>query len=220
MEYMNGVNMLPGSLNEDQMYSFGKITGHMHNVFHDGTYSNNHTPKFLPPSQEQRLEYWKVLDAKEQGENRISNLVEKQIKATEHFNFGWLSSCEPGWAHRDLWVDNLLFNGNQLSAILDFDRFAFDYPELDIARAIMSGALKEDEFHVKSALAFVEGYRTERKLKSGTLVRSLRLLWYLESVWWITSELNYERYQEIQFRNEMIWLAENLSELPEMFGDL
>ncbi|MGV3465941.1 MAG: phosphotransferase [Heyndrickxia sp.] len=220
MEYMNGKNLQPGTLNENQMFSLGKLTGHMHNVFNDGTYSNNHIPKFLPPSREERLDYWKALYEREQGNSRISNLVDKQIKATENFNLEWLSSCDPGWAHRDLWVDNLLFNGDQLSAILDFDRFAFDYPELDIARAIMSGALKENEFHIKSATAFLEGYQTERKLKSGTLIRSLRLLWYLESVWWITPELNYERYQEIQFRTEMLWLAENLLDLNEMFGDL
>ncbi|MDQ0166176.1 phosphotransferase [Bacillus horti] len=42
--------------------------------------------------------------------------------------------------HRDLWMDNLLFHGNRVSAVLDFDRRKYDYPQLDVDRAIMSGA--------------------------------------------------------------------------------
>lgn len=220
MEHMTGDNMLPGTLNENQMYSLGKITGHMHNVFNDGTHGVAKTPKFIPPSLQQRLEHWKTLYQRVQKNNPLTRLVEMQIRATEHFDLEWISSSDPGWAHRDLWVDNLLFKGDHLSAILDFDRFAFDYPELDIARAIMSGVLKDKQFHGNSAIAFIDGYKTKRKLKSGTVVRSLQLLWYLESVWWVTPQLNQERYQEVQFQNEMTWLAENLLELSEIFGDI
>lgn len=122
------------------------------------------------------------------------------------------------WAHRDLWVDNILFIEDRLSAILDFDRFAFDYPELDIARAIMSGALNGNVFNSNSARAFLEGYKTKRSLKKGTFVRSLYLLWYLESVWWTVPTINQDRYQEVQFQNEMTWLAKHLSDLTSMFG--
>jgi homoserine kinase type II len=220
MKHIAGKNLLPGTLNLKQMYSLGQMTGHMHNVSNDGTHSMEINPKFIPPSVEQRLKHWETFYGKIEGNDKLLDLVDLQIKATKQFNLDMISSCETGWAHRDLWVDNILFIEDQLSSILDFDRFAYDYPELDIARAIMSGALKGNVFNSNCARAFLEGYRSKRNLKKGTFVRSLYLLWYLESVWWIVPNLNQERYQEVQFQNEMTWLAKHLFELTSLFGDL
>ncbi len=61
MEYVDGKNLPPGTLNEKQMYSLGQMTGHMHNVSNDGTYNNDRNPKFIPPSVEQRLELLEIV---------------------------------------------------------------------------------------------------------------------------------------------------------------
>ncbi|CAM4004614.1 phosphotransferase [Lederbergia lenta] len=84
-------------------------------------------------------------------------------------------------AHRDLWMDNLLFKGNKITAILDFDRLKYDYPQLDIARAILSGALNEKGFDVTLAVTFMNGYIETYLLSKDYLVNALRLLWYMES---------------------------------------
>ncbi|WP_019155228.1 phosphotransferase [Robertmurraya massiliosenegalensis] len=218
MEYVDGENLRPGTLNVKQMYSLGKMTGHMHNVSNDGTYKNDSIPKFIPPSVEQRMDYWKSLYNTVEKNDMFAELVEIQIKATKQFNLYMINSSVTGWSHRDVWVDNILFIGDQLSSILDFDRFAFDYPELDIARAIMSGAFNGSTLNSNSAKAFLEGYRSSRNLEKGVFARSLYLLWYLESTWWIHPKLSLERYQVVQFQNEMIWLAKNLPELKTMYG--
>lgn len=218
MEYVDGENLHPGTLNVKQMYSLGKMTGHMHNVSNDGTYINDRNPKFIPPNVEQRLDYWKSFYKTIEENDIFVELLDIQIKATKQFNLDMIDSCVTGWAHRDLWVDNILFIGDQVSSILDFDRFAFDYPELDIARAIMSGAFNGSAFNSNSAKAFLEGYRSMRNLEKGIFVRSLYLLWYLESIWWIHPNLSLERSQVVQFRNEMIWLGKNISELKTMYG--
>jgi homoserine kinase type II len=218
MEYIDGINLPPGTLNEKQMFSLGRMTGHIHNISNDGTHHNDGIPKFVPPSVQQRVDYWDTFYKKAVDNNQFLNLVDIQIKATKQFDLDLIATCETGWAHRDLWVDNILFKEDQLSSVLDFDRFAFDYPELDIARAIMSGALKGNDFNSISAKAFLDGYRTKRNLEIGVFLRSLYLLWYLESVWWIVPSLNRDRYQEVQFQNEMLWLGKNLPELKSMFG--
>lgn len=219
MEFISGENLLPGTLNETQMFSLGQVTGHMHNVFNDGTHGTGVTAKFMPPSIEERLEQWKRISVQSEGNEKVLHLISKQIAATEQFDLDSVSERQAGWAHRDLWVDNILFEGNELSAILDFDRVAFDYPELDIARAIMSCLLKEDSINTNAASAFLNGYRTKRALQKGTLVRSLKMLWYLESTWWIGPHLNKSRYQEVQFEHEMVWLADNLMHLSDIFGE-
>ena len=218
MEFEDGDNFFPGTLNENQMYSLGQMTGHMHNVSNDGTYPKDKRPQFNPQKVEERLNYWNSVHVELEENNDLSELIAIQMKATEQFNLDFINPCETGWAHRDLWVDNLLFNGDQISSILDFDRFNFDYPELDIARAIMSGALKGNDFHSNSAKAFLKGYKTNRNLEQGVFARSLYLLWYLESPWWIRPNINRDRYQEVQFQDEMNWLGENLCELNQMFG--
>ncbi|MEC2324627.1 phosphotransferase [Lederbergia lenta] len=78
-------------------------------------------------------------------------------------------------------MDNLLFKGNKITAILDFDRLKYDYPQLDIARAILSGALNEKGFDVTLAVTFMNGYIETYLLSKDYLVNALRLLWYMES---------------------------------------
>lgn len=218
MTYLPGENLLPGTLNEAQMFSFGQRTGQMHNIFNDGTKEKGVT-KFIPPATNHRLEYWESLKEKNNDNPVLIKIIERQILATKEFNPEKLKEYESGWAHRDLWIDNVLFNDNQLSAILDFDRVAYDYLELDIARAIMSGALKGNVFNENAAKSFLNGYRTRRNFERGAFVRSLKLLWYLESTWWISPEIDINRYQEIQFYNEMVWLGEHFPNLIKLFGD-
>jgi len=219
MEFMSGDNLRPGMLNKEQMFSLGQVTARMHNLMNDGSNGTQSATKFAPPSIEQRLKHWMAMANRAEGSEQFLNLVENQIRATEQFDLDFFGSCRPGWAHRDLWVENILYMGNQVSAILDFDRCAFDFPELDIARAIMSGTLNENEINTDAVKAFVEGYRMKRELEKDTLVRSLQLLWYLENVWWIRPDLNRDRYQEVQFENEMTWLADNLTHLTSIFAD-
>ena len=144
MEYMAGSNLAPGSLNCEQMCALGRVTARMHNVVNDGFHGKYTSPKFVPPPVRERLVHWKTLLESAKGDGHWSKIIENQLIATEQFSFEEIASQEPGWAHRDLWVDNLLFEGNDLTAILDFDRFGYDYPELDVARAIISGVLRGD----------------------------------------------------------------------------
>lgn len=217
MEYIRGEHQRPGTVNLEQMYSLGQATALMHNGLNDG-HRTETLPKFQPPRKEERLAFWRATSAAAPANEPVQERIVQQIRATEQFDVACLEACRPGLAHRDLWVDNLLFTGSRLAAILDFDRVAFDYPALDIARAIMSGALAGDHLNTAAAFAFVEGYRARRVLEEGAVVRSLQLLWYMESVWWIGPHINRDRYQEVQFENEMVWLATHLSDLPAIFS--
>ncbi|MCL6443834.1 MAG: phosphotransferase [Alicyclobacillus sp.] len=219
MEFCPGRNLRPGTLNDTQMFDLGRITGNLHTSFNDGTYSPMAAPHFVPPSREERIGHWRTL-AEQATENRtLLDMVAWQLKATEQMDLGWLADCEPGWAHRDLFVDNILFAGDEVSAILDFDRFAYNYPELDVARAILSGALQGGQLNVAAARAFLEGYRTERSFKKGTLLRALRMAWYMESVWWIRMNMD-TREAPVRFAAEMMWLARNMERLPSLVGQL
>jgi homoserine kinase type II len=102
---------------------------------------------------------------------------------TEDINFA------KGWAHRDLWLDNILFDRGSVSAILDFDRLRYDYLELDVARVIMSTCFYRGHFNINRVRQFLEGYNLHYTFELEWLDHSLQLLYWLECEWWITSSV-------------------------------
>ncbi|WNR42937.1 phosphotransferase [Paenibacillus roseipurpureus] len=176
---------------------------------------------FIPSSREERLEHWNSVweKTKEAGKTQLLADIETQRKATEDINIEILELLQLGWAHRDLWVDNLLFDDKRLTAILDFDRLKYDYPQLDVARAVMSCAL-DVNLDVSLASAFIEGYSEERTVVEGYLTNSLQLLWYMESTWWINTNMDQHSIPPARFAKEMIWLAENQKNMSALLGNI
>ena len=219
MEYCQGKLIPPGKVNVHQIYDLGRATGKMHRLLNDGTLCMKINPQFIPPSRQERLAHWNSVWEKTKGVDKpqLLALVETQIKATEEMNIEIFELLQTGWAHRDLWVDNLLFNNTGLTAILDFDRLKYDYPQLDVARAIMSCTL-DDNLDVSLASAFMEGYSEERNVVEGYLTYSLQLLWYMESTWWINANMDQHSVPPARFAKEMIWLAESQKNMSALLG--
>lgn len=222
MEYCKGDVIPPGKLNSTQMFSLGSATGKMHRVINDGSLDKENSPQFVPPSRKERLMHWSSTWEKAftSGLTHLLPYIEIQQEATKLVEIEEFETVETGWAHRDLWMDNLLFSAHGLSAILDFDRMRYDYPKLDIARAIISGALNADGIDLVLVRGFLEGYRQERSFPKGSLVTSLKMLWYLESTWWINEKMDDHSIPPARFAQEMNWLAANMHKLDAMLGDL
>ncbi|WP_046227921.1 phosphotransferase [Paenibacillus dauci] len=221
MEYCEGDIVSPGTVNGDQLYDLGRLTGQMHLRLNDGSLPVSASPLFQPPTREQRLQHWDRLYAQLQAEEQQAclPLVEQQRQATVLMNTDILHHLRPGWAHRDLWTDNLLFYPDKVAAILDYDRLNYDYPQLDIARAILS-CIWNGELDYSRASVFMQGYREVHPLYKEKLGVSLQALWYMESVWWIRSEMDVESGPPQRFALEMNWLAEHYGELEEITGSL
>lgn len=223
MHYCPGNLLHPGSANVIQMYDLGRVTGTMHQILNDGTLENKQEPQFIVPDREQRLAHWDTVinQAKEQGKTQLISVIEQQKSTVQSLNIEKLRQhFRPGWAHRDLWMDNILFDADRISAVLDFDRLNYDYPEIDVARAILSGTLNEDGLGIEQVSAFLQGYRQIVAFPPGQLIHAIRLLWYLESVWWIRAEMDAFHPIPSRFASEMIWIASHHEELDEMLSRL
>ncbi|MBY9078786.1 phosphotransferase [Paenibacillus sp. HN-1] len=125
-----------------------------------------------------------------------------------------------GWAHLDLWADNLLFEGDALAAIVDFDRARYSFPALDLGRAVLSGTLSERGFRKDAVVAFIEGYRNVRSLPPGSLFRAIKYVWCIESFWWIQPSLESSSVVPVRFAKEMIYTAERWEQLDALLGDI
>ncbi|MUK88172.1 phosphotransferase [Ornithinibacillus sp. L9] len=218
MEFCDGSLVKPGKLTEQQMYDFGKETALMHKLLNDGRLVRKTHPEFQAPTINNRLAYWESVckDADSIGNLELQSLAEKQYNATRSLPLHELHLHDTGWAHRDLWVDNVLFDRNDVSAILDFDRMKYDYPQLDVGRAVLSGALDGNDLNTSVAISFIEGYRYYQPIPSMYLTNALRLLWYMESTWWIDPRLEYKTGPPKRFKEEMVWLADHLPYLHEI----
>lgn len=220
MEFCSGQLMKPGKLTDEQMFQLGYYTGKMHAFLNDGKTPTKKNPVFVPPSKDERMGYWKKVlnEVSLAGKYELSPIIEKQLQLMEVFQMDQLNLKSVGWAHRDLWVDNMLFQENQLSAILDFDRLNYDHLLLDVGRAIISGALDGDSLHVKGIKSFVQGYSLFRPTGEKFIADALKLLWYLESEWWLDVQMDQRKGPPIRFVQEMIWLSEHLLKLDEMLA--
>lgn len=220
MSYCEGRGISPGTVNEHQAYSLGNAIGKMHHLL-----NSNLTE--VPPlhweiqSKEDMRQHW------EKRWNHANALhCEKTIRALEvqksiieEIDLDMFSTCEHGWAHWDVFVDNLLFTDDSLSAILDFDRMHFVYPEFDISRAILSCTLDHAGIQLDKVSAFVAGYRAYQPLSLEKLVRSIKLTWWKEAEW-VTVEGEQDSKPLKRFREENLWIADHWHHLHEMFSNM
>jgi len=223
MEFCEGNLIPPGRARERQIHDLGLITARMHHLLNDGTLGAKASPQFVPPSREERMDHWRSMrqTAEAAGDGRLVQEIETQLRATEEADMDRFAGVSTGWAHRDLWVDNLLFFEQRVAAVLDFDRLNYDYPALDAARAVISCALDgQGRLDASLAWAFMAGYTEERHAAPGFLTQALQLLWYMECVWWIHAEMDRERDTTVRFAKEMEWLAHHVTDLPAMLEGL
>lgn len=219
MELCEGRNIQAGIASEEQMYSLGQKIGEMHKILN----SNN---KLQLPlhwdvrSKEDMLKNWHerwTEATKFECINTLSNL-EIQRKILESNDSNIFSECEKGWSHWDLFIDNILFKDNNVSALLDFDRMNFVYPEFDISRSILSCCVNNGQIHLEAVLAFVQGYREYHTLTHQKLIRSIKLTWWKESEWVRAKIRNSSPLK--RFNEENIWIGSNWDELENIFSNI
>lgn len=217
--YCDGYMVNPGEVNVDQMYYLGQITGRLHQWLRFNAPSN-YPLHWQPDSKASTLATWEKnwKDAHTVGSHKYISALETQRKIIDGFNLNTFQSCEEGWVHWDLFVDNILFHSNQVSAILDFDRMHYIYPEFDISRAILSGAILKNNINLESTKAFVMGYRESSPLTVAKLIRSIQLTWWKEAAW---LSIKSEEYRTLRrFAHELMWVSDNWFALEEILNEI
>jgi homoserine kinase type II len=69
-----------------------------------------------------------------------------------------------GLIHGDLFIDNVLFDGDQLVALLDFEQASWGRLAYDLAVTVMAWAFGGDDFRPEIVAGIFEGYARERPL--------------------------------------------------------
>ncbi|MFF2017725.1 phosphotransferase [Paenibacillus sp. NPDC058177] len=219
--------MVPaGIIGERKMYSLGRAAADMH-AFWDSAATLGFEVAVPPEepiwrlSREEIERTWEVSwDAARNSSDRVRNAMQLQKAILDSLGDEDFAPLTAGWAHLDLWADNLLFEGDALAAIVDFDRARYSFPEMDLGRAILSGTLSGRGFHKDAVIAFAEGYRKVRPLPPGSLLRAIKYVWCIESFWWIQPSLESSSVVPVRFAEEMIYTAEHWEQLDALLGGI
>ena len=95
----------------------------------------------------------------------LSNIIEKNLNEIEA---DWPQNLPSGIIHADLFPDNIFFNKNKLSGIIDFYFSCNDYYAFEIAICLnalcFEGKNENLSFNVTKAKKFIDGYSSIRNL--------------------------------------------------------
>lgn len=226
MDFSEGSLVSPGKANLAQMRDIGRWLAKMHNIL------NSLLPLDGPADKELSLEVmqdgWQAVWertmqlhlAEPEKMSELVQILELQKLIIEHFDIGQFAGLSKSWAHEDLWADNILFNEESVSCVVDFDRVRISYAEHDIGRVLLSLALDGDNLEPAKLSAFLAGYGEVRHLTKADILQSLRLTWFMESFWWVKPEMYEANAVSKRFAHEMIWMIMNWFKLDKYLRDI
>ncbi|QHT58976.1 phosphotransferase [Paenibacillus lycopersici] len=230
--YMTAMTCSPGAMapagkiSEPRLHALGRAAAHMHNAWDSA--ASLGLGAALPPeeplwrlSREEMERSWEAgwHEARDSSE-RVRSAMHVQKSIIDSLGEEDFAPLNAGWTHLDLWADNLLFEGDALTAIVDFDRARYSFPLLDLGRAVLSGALDERGFRRDAAAAFAEGYRGARPLPPGSILQAVKYVWCIESFWWIRPSFESFSGVPARFADEMIGTAERWEQLGDLLGNV
>jgi homoserine kinase type II len=95
----------------------------------------------------------------------LPKIVEKNLDEIEK---NWPKNIPSGIIHADLFPDNIFFEGNKLSGIIDYYFSCYDFYAFEIAICLnalcFEGKNENLSFNVTKAKKFIDGYSSIRKL--------------------------------------------------------
>lgn len=219
MDHFDGIMPQAGQMDIDTIYRLGKTIGRMHSILSRFSADGEVWTPSLTTMKEKWSENLGNALSKDILNEKVIRLLKRQGEILSDLKFSMFDALEPGWAHWDLWVDNMIISNNGKIGIIDFDTVQFGYSEIDVARALLSCALDIDGLNVEAVSAFLKGYRAERSFKKGRLPLALKLLWCREANWWLKSEMDDFSRPPKRFAEEMAWLTDNWTELDFWYED-
>ncbi|MFB8078578.1 phosphotransferase [Streptomyces sp. NPDC056013] len=128
-----------------------------------------------------------------------------------------------GWTHGDFQFRNLLWDGGELSAVLDWDRLGVRPYSEEVVRTAQVQFGVEGVFDLERVSAFVAGYRSVVPLEPSELLDAARRLWWKRMTDFWQLEFHYDRHDhscdELFIADEALlhWWTERLDDVERAF---
>ncbi|MEU6527550.1 phosphotransferase [Streptomyces sp. NPDC046924] len=129
-----------------------------------------------------------------------------------------------GWTHGDVQYRNLLWEGEELAAFLDWDRVGVRPYAEEVARTAQVQFGVDGVFDLARVSAFVSGYRSVVPLEGTALVEGVRRLWWKRMTDFWQLEFHYDRgdfsCDELFIADEALlhWWTDRLDQVEDAFA--
>ena len=160
LTFLNGKSTL--SVTDEQAYQLGLILGKMHNISTD-LKINRKNPMSLGS-------FPKLIDiASNTAENFSKNLNKVISEEYNRILSNWPEKLPSGIIHADLFPDNVLFNDNKISGVIDFSFSCNDFLSYDLSICINAWCFRDGEFDISLSKNLLNGYQKNRELNKEEL---------------------------------------------------
>jgi len=148
-------------LNPNECYQVGIYAAKLHSITKDLTGKRKNK---LSVNSWKEI-YKKIRNDCSKIHKNLPKIIEKNLTEIEN---NWPKNIPSGIIHADLFPDNIFFNGNKLSGIIDYYFSCYDYYAFEIAICLnalcFEGQNQNLSFNVTKAKKFIDGYSSIRSL--------------------------------------------------------
>ena len=220
MEFYSGHHVTPATVTEKQMRSLGDACGKIHSEF---AKLPTESVEGFPIDGGARIDLLRD-NFRVRMNGDISNSAYKDALISLEPILNELTVCffdalPKGIAHEDFSPDNMLFDDDGVTAILDFDRSCYSFLHHDIGRAVLSFALDLERGRIDAdkVSAFVDGYSAHLPLRMADIADALKITWCIETIWWIRPEFFEQNTAKVmRFKDEILWVTDNWHALDSL----
>ncbi|MFJ2176828.1 phosphotransferase [Streptomyces sp. NPDC087851] len=147
---------------------------------------------------------------------------------TKHANRrpqGMVPAGRHGWTHGDVQYRNLLWEGGELAAVLDWDRVGVRPYAEEVVRTAQVQFGVDGVFDLARVAAFVRGYRSVVPLEAAVLADGARRLWWKRMTDFWQLEFHYDRgdfsFDELFTADETLlhWWTDRLGQVEDAFTE-
>lgn len=128
-----------------------------------GTTFGDHRPSRYEPAEIERRA--SGLGPQAAGDPLLAEALAQLVPELAALRHERAAALPTGLVHGDLFIDNVLFEGNQLVALLDFEQASWGRLAYDLAVTTLAWGFGSEDFRPDVVGALFEGYGSERRLE-------------------------------------------------------
>lgn len=157
MSFLEGNNQIKNK-NKDHCFEVGKLLGKLHQSTKDFNYKRQN---YLNLQKLNEI----ILKCSKQKQDLYSDLIESIENEISFISNNYPKKLPRGIIHGDIFMDNVFFNNNKISGIIDFYFACIDYYIYDLSICINAWCFsKNGIFDNEKFKAILIGYETHRKI--------------------------------------------------------
>ncbi len=224
-EYVEGYSKEFDKLTKEEIFSIGQNLAFLHDKLKNVN-SDVFESDFLKYKNINDLKHelqTKRLEINENSSKKFVqqlNLYEKILNDSELNKI--INQNRLQLIHGDFTPDNIIFDNNEVKAIIDFELVRINSKLQDIGRIVLSTTFFNNKFDLLKLTNFVDGYSTVCKISYLDIINSLKIVWVNEFNIWIQDRYfkNYNPPKIEKFINEIMWISENWFNLKNEIGGI